>query len=167
MSNKDKNEFGYTRFRYCCNNTYCEVHYFIVDVRDEEGDPPKYWPNDIIECPSCEQDSKLIGVKAGGHIKTRGGTRKSDHIEADEGYAKEWYEQEIQNTKEALEFKSGASPYSKYKMDYKELEKRGRVKKVSPDEVRNRKKRSKEASVASEKFIDKVHRNRVGRRSDG
>lgn len=163
----DKNSFKYTHFNFMCKNKDCEVSKFTIDFSVNE-EPPEFWPEDNQACPCCGMNnSTVVGGSLSGYIKTRGGTRKGDHSEADSGYAKQWYEDEIKNTKEALEFKKGISPYSKYKMDYKEMERLGKLKKVSQREARERVKRSEKVAQSAEKFIDDDHKNRIGDRPNG
>ncbi len=153
--------------RYGCSETNKDGHY-IMDCSDENGSPPKDYPEDEGVCPHCASKSKLIGTVSEGYTKTIGGTRESDNRCTDEGYAREWYEKEIENTKEALKFKKGISPYAQFEMDFKVLEDQGRVKKVSDKEARDRKERANQvaASVADD-FTDEEKQNKIGHRPNG
>jgi len=167
---KEDNYFKYTVFNFICGNEKCKEKSFSLNL-SENGEPPEFWPEDNeYLCPTCgSEKTKVVGGKLGGYAKARGGSRVSDHSEADKGYAEDWYKEEIKNTKEALKFEKGISPYSKYKIDYKELERQGKLYKSQnlEKEVKERKRRSEEHSRMVADKIDKSHIDNVGKRSDG
>lgn len=159
------NEGDFTHFRFYC---FDESKYYIKNCTLSSGSPPKNYPPHLEPCPDCGAESKLVGTVSSGYTKTVGGTRKNDHIERDEGYAKEWYEQEIANTKRALEFKEGVSPYSKYAMNFEALEKAGKVNKVTDKEAAKRRDRANlVADSVSDDFTEEDKKDKIGRRRDG
>jgi len=100
-------------YNYYCNR--CDANY---------GDLRKYEErNKKITCPECGKrqcpltyDVSKNAEKGGGMgISVNGGTPKFHQSESlNKKYAKEWYEKEIDNTKDAIDSLNGAeSPYAR------------------------------------------------------
>jgi hypothetical protein len=66
-----------------------------------------------------------------------------------------WMENQIDATKEALEFKKGARPYTKYELDNEALERDGIAKKVTGEEAKERKKTTHERNLKAADIADK------------
>ena len=110
------------------------------------------------KCSGC---GKRATRYMGGPIadfKVQGGTPtyhyNSSLVEKENRHkAHKWHDEEVRNTRKAIEGKTGASPYSQMKIDHKQLEKDGVVKKCSPEET---KKRSETATALVKDAVSKL-----------
>tara|TARA_R110000737_G_C14433001_1_gene460015 strand:- start:337 stop:786 length:450 start_codon:yes stop_codon:yes gene_type:complete len=97
----------------------------------------EYKANDQkLECPEC-------GVKCereyDGQVPNRVGVKKyTDDLASVNAKGKEGYEALINDTKEALKFDKGVSPYNKYNIPWDTLEKQGKVRKISQDQAKQK-----------------------------
>jgi len=106
-------------------------------------------------CPRSYDMSKCRGPKAGVLVKG-GGTPKFYHTgEARAKSEHRWMENQIDATKEALQFKKGASPYSSYKLNNEALEKSGVAKRVTGDEAKDRKKTAHKRNLRAAESANK------------
>ena len=128
--------------------------------------------DEVQKCNHCENEkctytldysksdsSKSFGFK-GGDTPNFYGTHTL------KGQEKQWMEGEVKNTKEALKYDSGVSPYSKVTMSYDVLEKKGVVKRVDEKtKVAKMQGAQRMASEAGEKMT-KDEIKRAGSRGD-
>jgi len=64
------------------------------------------------------------------------------NVGSDKGSALKWHDGAVKASENALKFDSGVSPYSRMSLNYDELQKQGKCKKVSSKEAKARKKSS-------------------------
>ena len=86
-----------------------------------------------------------------------------DSLKAQE---KEWMKDEIENTKTALEYKTGNSPYSRVQIPREKLEKEGILRKASEENQKLRVKGGQRVVQDAGKKMTKKEIDRAGTRGD-
>ena len=125
----------------------------------------EYKANDQkLECPEC-------GVKCEreyDEVPGRVGVKKyTDDLASVNAKGKEGYESLINDTKEALKFETGVSPYSKFVPKWDVLEKQGRVKRNTEDQARQKRENANKtgdqvASMMTKQDVDlTIKKNRL------
>jgi|14_taG_2_1085336.scaffolds.fasta_scaffold01197_7 putative FmdB family regulatory protein len=114
------------------------------------------------ECPSC---GKLSERTARGQEINAHGVGLKEHSRASSSSSRRkveesWLEGEIDNTKEAIEGKSGVSPYTNYKINHNVAVEQGLAKKVDPKTARVRRKSSKDLTQTVAKAMSDKDRKR-------
>jgi putative FmdB family regulatory protein len=117
-------------------------------------------PQEHDDCGNlCERTAEGQGVYAHGiglkeHSRSSGSTSRR---KVEEG----WINSEIENTKKAIEGKSGVSPYTNYKINHDEAVNQGLAKKVNPKTSKQRKKSSEKLTQAAAKNMSTSDRKRA------
>ena len=101
-----------------------------------------------VKCAKC---GKRAIRDMGGSVAdftVQGGTPTYHHnssvVERDNRYkAHKWHDEEVRNTSNAIEGKTGVSPYSQMRINHEELAKKGVVKRASPEEAKEKRKAAK------------------------
>ena len=131
----------------------CEGCNTILEYTCSMTDMPR-----TLECPECKKEcDKYIGnlscnfAKRGDGWTPNWSATKEDR----ESYAKRWATEEISNTKEALDYNSGASPYSRMEVDHEYFEKEGIAKKVSSAQAKTNSEAHKKVTQESAKALTK------------
>lgn len=162
----DENKLGETRFRFCCPNEECfektKDSYFFFTYEKA----PKRYPA-YIKCPDCGRKASFAPLGPGISFKGNGWTPKFHDKSSNESRAREHYQQHIRDTKDALEFKSGVSPYAKMEIDHEYWAKKGVARKVSEKERSEREKVGKKIAQDAGKNMSKEDLKNVGKRSNG
>jgi len=125
-------------------------------------------------CPNCETekcertyDLSKSDSKSGVVVHSTGQMNYYD-VTSRKAQEKEWMESEVKNTKQALKYETGASPYSRVKIPYEKLEKEGVLKKASEDNKRLRVKGAQHVVNEAAKNMSKEDADRTikGNRND-
>jgi len=120
-------------YEYKCKE--CRV---IYDLNCSMKDMKKY-----IMCRECGKRATRCYEGQSFIIDMDEPTGKFYHnVGNDKGSALKWHDGAVKATEDALKFDSGVSPYSRMSLNYDELEKQGKCKKVSSKEAKARKKSS-------------------------
>ena len=138
-------------------NYYCEPckEVFSELVSGEEYRDPQ-------ECPSCEklsertardQEINAHGIGLKEHSRSSGSSSRRKVEES-------WMKGEIENTKKAIEGKSGVSPYTNYKIKHDVAVEQGLAKKVDAKTAKARRKSSKDLTQTVAKAMSDKDRKR-------
>ena len=153
-------------------------NYYSSKCDANYGDLRKYEErNEKLTCPECGKrqcpltyDCSKNAKKGGGMgIRVQGGTPNFHQNETlNKKYAKEWYEAEIDNTKDALDsINGGESPYARYTMDHEKLCESGVLKRVSDKKGKQKKKAAERLAKMHAKNISENDKKYVGSRHKG
>jgi len=150
-------------YNYYCNR--CDGNHTVPRKYEER--------NKSTTCPDCGKrrcpltyDNSKNKTGGGGVVVFGGGTPNFYGTDSRMAQEKDWMENEVKNTKNALEYKSGASPYSRVKIPYEKLEKEGTLKKASEDNKRLRVKGGQHVVKEAGKKMTKDEVDRAGERGD-
>ena len=114
-------------------------------------------PQEHDDCGNlCERTAEGQGIYAHG-IGLTSGRGDGDKAKMDH----RWMEDEIENTKAAVEGKSGISPYTNYIINHDEAVKQGKAKKVSPEKAKIRRESSKKLTQKTASSMSKEHKERL------
>jgi putative FmdB family regulatory protein len=135
-------------------NYYCEPCEEVFNdlVSGENYQDPQ-------ECPSCGKLSERTarGQKIVAHgIGLTEGRGDDDKARTDH----RWMEDEIENTKKAIEGKSGVSPYTNFQINHDVAVEQGLAKKVSPKKSKERDNTSKERMKTIAKGLSETDKKR-------
>jgi putative FmdB family regulatory protein len=117
-------------------------------------------PQEHDECGNlCERTAEGQGIYAHGvglkeHSRYSGSTSRKNVEEA-------WMRGEIENTKEAVEGKSGVSPYTRYEINHDVAVQQGKAKKVDPKTAKIRQKSSEKLTHLSAANMSEKDRKRL------
>jgi len=107
----------------------------------------------------CERTAEGQGIYAHGiglkeHSRATGSTSRKNVEEA-------WMKDEIENTKKAVEGKSGISPYTRYEINHEVAVERGIAKKVDPKTAKVRQKSSEKLTHLAAANMSEKDRKRL------
>lgn len=154
-------------YNYYCNR--CDANYGDLRKFEER--------NKKLTCPECGKrqcpltyDTSKDAKRGGGMgISVQGGTPKFYQNETlNKEYAKEWYEKEIDNTKDALtSLNGGESPYERYNMDYDAMLKNGTLKRSSEKDSKRKQKNAERFAKRHAENLSENEKDYVGHRHKG
>ena len=160
----DVNTEGISNLKFQCTNQECDLPGDrILWAQLEEA--PDILPS-YADCPVCQSQMDFIpDLELNGTVV---GTDNPTYSRAAAESEEKWMQMQIDASKDALKGKTGASPYSKAKIDYEYWEKQGVAKRVSFEESEERKRTMDErnktlASQTKDKLDKQTIKEYVGR----
>ena len=150
-------------YNYYCNR--CDLNYSELRVFEDR--------NKKITCPECGKrqcpltyDNSKNADGRGGMVIKGGSTPNFYGTDSRKAQEKEWMHDEVENTKQVLKYETGKSPYSRMKIPYEALEKKGVVKKVSEGQQQLKIKGGQNVDHKAGKKMTEGEIKRAGTRGD-
>jgi len=145
-------------YNYYCKR--CDANY--SDLRKYED------RNKKITCPECGKRQCPLTFDSSKNAHKVEVPSFSQTETLDNQYAKEWYEEEIENTKDALtSLNGGESPYARYTMNYDKLVEQGTLKRVSDRKANQKRKAAETLAKMQAENISEHDKKYVGNRHKG